>query len=329
MRRPVGVIVAGILLGIVALFGILSEIATLGIFIFSHSPVIPKIPGMRGVMISVTAVELAFFVFCAWTAVALFMLRPWARVAAIAIAGLFTFFSAIMGLGVLLGRHYAAMLPPGPASANVDTVMVVLALCCFVFSAISIWWFIYFNFSQVRRAFAGPQAATFDTGAMGTTEVIAAPAQTGTSGWRVVIIGWACLMLLSSLYLLSVFWTHLPMFLFGAILSGPAADLFVVAMCAVEIYMGIGLLRKWRPAWYLSLLFQVYILGYSAEFLLPGVRARFMVYMQDIMERTSSGVVPPLDFMGSTMALAFGIGVIIAFLLIWALIARREDYLHA
>ncbi|MGA7886433.1 MAG: hypothetical protein WCA44_11880 [Acidobacteriaceae bacterium] len=329
MRRPAGVIIAAVLLGIVALFGILGEALALGVAIFSHSPVIPKIPGVRAVMISSTAVELAFFVFCAWTVVGLFRMRPWSRIAAIVIASLFAFFSACMGVGVLLVRQYASMLPPGPASASVNTGITVMGACCFLYSAISIWWIVYFNFASVRGAFAGTPAVTAAAGPDGTTAIIAAQPASGTPGWRIVIIVWACMMLLGSVYLVAVVWTGIPMFFFGAILTGAAAKAGYIVMCAVEIYLGIGLLRKWKAAWYVALLFQVYVIAYSAELLLPGVRARFLGFMQVMMERSSGGLVYPPSFTNSIVFFSFGFGAILAVVLIWALIARKEDYLHA
>lgn len=330
MRKPVGVIIAGVLLGVFALFGILGELLSLGIFIFSHSPVIPKIPGVRAMMISFTALELAFFIFCAWTVVGLFRLRPWARVAAIVIAGLNAFFAAATGFGVLMARHYAAMLPPGPASANVDTVLVGVAVFGFLMALISIWWIVYFCLSSVRRAFAGTPALTAAAGAYGTTEIVAAQPKPPISGWRVVIIVWACLLLFSVVSLPMVLWMGTPMFFFGAILSGWAVRAFLLVTWAIEIYMAIGLLRKWKAAWYVALLFQVYAIGYSAEFLLPGVRARFGGYMQDVMARSSAGLVGPNPFMSTRIiGWSMGFGLIVVFVLIWALIARRQDYLHA
>lgn len=328
MRRPAGVIVAAILLGIIALFGILSEVFALGIVILSHSPVMPKIAGVRAMMIGITSLELAFFVFCAWTVVGLFRLRPWARIAAIVIAGLHAFFSTIMGFAVLLGRHYAAMLPPGPESGNVDTAMVVMALGFFLFSAISIWWLVYFNLGTVRRAFAGTKALTYEEGAAGTMETPAAPAAPSLSGWRIVIIVWACLMLLAALYLPWVLWLGMPMFFFGAVLSGAAGKAAFFVMWVVEIYLGIGLLRKWKPAWYVALLFQVYTICYSVGFLLPGVRARFAVYLQDFAARSSPGLDSQLPFMNTMLYFTFGFGLIVALVLTWALIARKADYLH-
>lgn len=326
MRRPAGVIIAAILLGIVALFGILGEALALGVAIFSHSPVIPKIPGVRAMMISFTALELAFFVFCAWTVVGLFRMRPWSRVAAIVIAGVMTFFTACGGLGMFLARHYAAMLPPGPASANVDTAMVGMALFCFLFSLISIWWIVYFSLSSTRRAFAGAQAV--GVGADGTTGIVRPASR--TSGWRIVIIVWACLMLCSIFSLPWLLWTGMPMYLFGAMLSGSAGMVAVIVLWAVEVYLAVGLLRKWKAAWYLGLVFQVFVIANSATVMIPGARMRLLDAMQEIVVRSSGGLVTAEPFMNGTyLVFGFGSGVIMALVLVWALIARKDDYLHA
>ncbi len=330
MRRPVSVIIAGTFLGIIALFGIAIELLALGFSIFSHSPVIPKLPGVRAMMIGVTGFELGFFVFCAWTVVGLFRLRNWARVSAVVIAGVLAFFSALLGVGILLGRHYAAMLPPGPASENVDTALVGVALFCFLFSLISIWWLVCFNLSFVRTAFAGSQrlaAGTGQAGMIGTTGMTPEPRM---PGWRIVIVVWAWLILVSILTLPVVLWMGTPMFFFGAILRGWIGTLTVLVIWAAEIYMAIGLLRKWKPAWYLALFFQIYAIGYFAAFLLPGVRARFLVYMEEVIERSSQGLASPAAFMNTTFfGFCLGFGLILVLVLTWALIQRREDYLHA
>ncbi len=327
MRRPVGVILAAVLLGIVALFGILGAALALGVSIFSHNPVIPKLPEVRAVMIGTTTIELGFFLFCGWTVTGLFRLRRWARTAAIVIAGIVAFFSAMTGIGVLMAGKYAAMLPPGPAAGNVQTVLVGFAVFSFVVAAISLWWLTYFNLAGVRAAFAGLQELAAGAGATETTAALPEP---GTPGWRIVIMIWAWLILISILYLPFLLWRGMPMFFFGAILRGWAGTTALLITWAIEIYMAIGLLRKWKPAWYVALIFQIYAIGYSATFMLPGVRARFFEYMQEVMTRSSEGLASPAAFLSTNFfGFCLGMGLILVLILIWALIQRREDYLGA
>jgi len=330
MRRPVGVVVAGILLGMIALFGILMELAELGIFIFSHSPVIPKLPALRAGMIGFTGLQLAFFIFCAWTVVDLFRLRNWARVAAVAIAGVLAFFSAATGVVILLGRQYAALLPPGPGSGDVAAALVGFATFCFAISAISIWWIIYLNLAGVRGAFSRTQAPAAGAAPTETVGAATMVQPRGTPGWRIVIMIWCWMILLSVITLPMVLWMGTPIFLFGAILRGWAGTATMLALWVVEIYMAIGLLRKWKAAWYVALFFQIYAVGYAATFLLPGVRAHFSAYLREAMERSSQGLAWPAPIMStSLLTFGLGLGIIVVLVLTWALIQRRDDYLSA
>jgi hypothetical protein len=326
MRRPVGVVLAAIVLGAIALLGILFAGAGVVASIFVHSPVIPKLPGLRAVMIGSTALELSFFVFCAWTAVALVRLRPWARIAVLIVGGLVFFFSACGGFGMLLARHYAALLPAGPGAADAQMVLMGMVAFFFLLSLVGVWWLIYFNLGSVRAAFAGPRAMAAG-GAPG--DPAAVPAR--TSGWRIVIMVWAWLMLVSVLYLPIILWMRTPLFLFGAVLRGWAETLTMLGLWAVNIYMGLGLLRKWKPAWYLALAFQIYCIAFFASLLLPKVQQQFFGYEQESMRRWSMGAAsqPGFAMISSRwfMGFEFALCLIVVFVLTWALIRRRADYL--
>lgn len=330
MRRPAGVTVAAILLGILALFGIVAEGAGLVASIFVHNPAMPQVPGVRATMIGATALELGFFVFCAWTVVGLVRLRSWARVGVLIISGLLCFFCAVGGIGILLARYYVAPLQSGPNSAVAQAVLVGIALFCFLLSLIGVWWLVYFNRESVRRAFAAAPILTQGAGPAGTIGMAAVPAEPRMPGWRIVIMVWSWLILVSVLYLPMALWMRTPMFFFGTILRGWSGTVVLLVFWAVEIYMAVGLLRRWKPAWYVALFFQIYAVGYSATFLLPGVRGRFLAYIQELMERSYQGMAAPTVFLSARLiGFGFSLGLVLIAVLTWALIQRRDDYLGA
>lgn len=151
MRRPAGVVLAAVLLGIVAVFGILCTAPGVVFAIFTHNPVLPS--AFRPYVVFTSAIGLCFFLWCAWTVIDLFRMRGWARISAAVIGILVAIFSAAAGGGVLAARRYAPVLPAGVSNVNVSSIMVYVAIAYFVLAAIGIWWAIYFNLAPVRAAF--------------------------------------------------------------------------------------------------------------------------------------------------------------------------------
>lgn len=333
MRRPVGIILAAIVLGLIALFGTLLEGTALAVSIFSHSPVIPKVPLVRAIMIGSNAMALCFFLFCIWTVVGLLRMRGWSRIAILVIGGLVLAFSSVAGAGTLFARRYADLIPQAHSAGIVQTVLVGIAVFYFLVATIGLWWLIYFNLKSVRGAFVSARATLGGLETAGDWTGPAVVQAPGTPGWRIVIMVWAWLMLASLLYLPVLLWMRLPMFFFGAVLRGWVGTLFILALWAVEIYVAVGLLRKWKPAWYLAMLLQLYGIGYCAAFLIPSVRHSFLAYQAQVLDRFTQGIVSPIssDLMGSSgfLGLIMGAGTILILVLIWALIRRREDYLAA
>ena len=332
MRRPAGVIIAAVVLGLMTLLGILgSLLALIGSFVM-HPPV--NVPGFRVVMVGSVFVGLFFFVYCAWTVVDLFRMRRWARVSAVVIGGLLFAFSALAGVGMLAARHLAPMIPsPGPTPVNVAAIFVLMALFYFFVSLIGLWWVVYFCLPSVRAAFNASHLMVTNPDILppGGAMVIPVTAP-ATPGWRIVIVVWACLMLMCSLVLPITLAMRAPLFLFGAILSGRAEVAVLVAMAVLWIYMGIGLILKWKPAWYVALFWQIYSFAYTLTFLIPGMWGKFIAYQEQLAARWS----PPDGgqqamitsiYHGPFMVFCFLVGVAIVAVVTVALFQRKEDYL--
>jgi hypothetical protein len=126
---------------------------------------------------------------------------------------------------------------------------------------------------------------------------------------------------------------HTPLFLFGAVIGGSAEAVVVALMAGLWLVMAIGLIRKWKVAWYLGLFWQIYTFVFFLAFLIPGMLGRFIAYEEDAMSRWSppgaAGMMPSVGFFGPIMAISFGLGLVIVIVFTVALFKRKEDYLGA
>lgn len=322
MRRPPGVVVAAVILGLIALFGIFGEVLILGITIFVHAPVIPSLPAARATLLVTNTAVLCFFLFCEWTVAGLFRMRRWARVAVLIIGGLMFCISAVLCVGMTLVHVPPLPVTRGPSPVSLHTVFLAMATFYGLLSLVGAWWLVYFNLGPVRAAFraADPRLRAGETVGPGS----ATPAS------RMVIVVWACLMLAGSLFFPWALWMHLPVFLFGGVLRGAAAAGTLAGLLIVQVFLGIGLLQKWKAAWYVGLASLAYWVAHALSFLLPGAWARFGAYQRELAARWGAGA-----HFGHTalamnqrplMAMGLGMGTAIVLVLAWALVRRRGDY---
>ncbi len=354
MRRPAGVIIAAVILGLMAVGGIFGGLVSVGVSIFMQMPTNAAMPGERGVMIATTGLMLCFFLFCAWTVVGLLQMRVWARYSILVLGGLLFLVSAVACIAMIFMRNVIPMPPTAaPSPVNFQGLFIGFLLAFYgSFSLVGAWWLVYFNLAPVRAAFSGAGTPAGLEGAavsrvempgavvgdVRTAAPVAVAPKAAVPGWRIVIIVWACLLLFSIVGLPMMLVLHPPLFLFGAILRGSAAMTWSLVFVALQIYLGVGLLKKWRAAWYLGVVWQIYTIAFYLAFLVPGVWTRFMAYEQEVMGHWISGVSAPnvavvMSSMGPLMrvSMAFGgiVGVAIVVVLSVALIQRREDYLGA
>lgn len=328
MRRPVGVTAAAVILGIMALLGAGLMLLSLLFSLFVHSPLLAS--PLRPFVALGNALVLCFFLYCGWTVVDLFRMRRWARISAVVIGALVFLTSGVTVFGILAVRQFVPA-PPGTSPEDMMAVFMGLAAFYVLICLVGLWWVVYFNLRHVRAAFA-------DSGVMVTNPdilppggaVMLPPSGEGTPGWRIVIIVWAILVLFSALVMPVTALMHTPLFLFGAILTGPAETGTLLVLAAIEIYMGVGLLRKWKAAWYVALFWQIYCAVFFLSLTLSGVRSRFLAYDQQLMARWSStgGEAYPATLIpvGSFMAIGMILGGIFVIIVTIALIQRRDDY---
>jgi hypothetical protein len=160
MRKPAGVIAAAIMMGLMALLGILGVSLSLVVSIIIHNPV-NNMPGFRVIMVLANLLVLGFFLFCGWTVVGLFRMRRWARVSSIVIGALVCILSGLAGAAIFAARNFVPKLPPPPPGADPQTAMladlpiIIEAAVAFYFAValVGLWWAVYFSLPGVGRAF--------------------------------------------------------------------------------------------------------------------------------------------------------------------------------
>ena len=329
MRRPVGVIVAAVILGLMALMGTCAMLLSLAFAIFTRNPIIPN--AFRPFIILTQGFGLALSLFCAWTVVGLFRMRRWARITTIVLGAALFLIAVVSAVGIFMVRNFVPA-PPGSAPGTMSFIFFGIAAFYLFLSLIGAWWVVYFSLAHVRAAFSSAQIMVTNPDILPPGGAAMLPGSEGTPGWRVVIIVWACLMLVGVLSLPMLLVMHVPLFIYGMVLTGARALAALLILVAIEIYLGVGLLKKWRPAWYVALAWQIFAAGSFISFLIPGMMARFVAYQQQLITQWApASPVPPFAFTppASFMAILVIFSAAIIALFTIALFKRKADYLGA
>lgn len=200
------------------------------------------------------------------TAVGLLQLKNWARISTIIFSILVVAFGA---LGILTSMVFFLKPPPGN---DVDPRMFsILGAVSAVFAlaqiGVGIWWMVFFNRAGIKAQFlpqpfpypyAGqgatpyaidmPHSATPPPPGMATQEALASPSTppiavppTTARPLSISIIAW--FMLASCVFVPFSLFLHPPVALFLTILSGWQATAFMLISAALNVYVGIALLR--------------------------------------------------------------------------------------
>jgi len=164
IRRPVGVTLSAIVLGLAAaMLCLLAGFSVLGTFIVRHTPMTIEAPGvppspsfMLGVIAFSVVLYLALAIWAIVTVVGLFRMRNWARISIMVIGGGI----ALIGLfSTLVSAAMPAMMKSVPMPPNTDPAMMrgiflFMAIVWLVIASIGIWWLVYFALRRTREAFA-------------------------------------------------------------------------------------------------------------------------------------------------------------------------------
>jgi hypothetical protein len=319
MRRPAGVVTAGILLLLLGFFGLLMiALQVLGLTLARESQTALFPHGVQ-LLFAGDAVFAALCLLCGWIAVDLFRMRAWARYATILLGVLIACFSGMAAVIMLLLRNFVPLAATRVSPESMHGILTGVGLFYFAVGLLALWWVIYFNFAAVRTAFA--QAAALQPGGESSAET-----QPVIGLAQIVIWITAVFSILGSAFLVIMSWLGLPMFLLGWVAHGPAALLLELLWACLLLYSGFGLFRRWRGGWLLALGLQLYSLLAVLLLLVPGYAARMLAMSAEMQRRLSVGgftAAPSAPFLMATSAL----GGFLSLAIVIALVRRRHFYI--
>ena len=337
MKRPVGLILTAIVLGVVALVQ-LSTAAMMTVTGFMERNRIPNAPpGLPTVPSNfLFYFSIVFSLFMAliatWailTLVGLLRLSNAARISVLIIGGCMAGFgglSALASIGAMF--MHLPTTPPGPAHLQ-RLVFGIVGFFYALMTATGVWWLIYFSRASVRALFVRPAFAVYGYPLDATLPVPPLQKSGRFSNVPVLIAILACLVLVSALSCAILALTPFPAFFFGVIFSGFASHIIYLTMAIVTALIGYGLLRLDSRARIATIC--VLCLGpiNSVSLLLPSGRAQFNLYNQKVMEMFRFRGMPPTpmpDFGYSYVVMSSVMVVIFNAALFWILYRYRGDF---
>jgi hypothetical protein len=337
MKRPVGVILASIVLGLIAAAQLLfaALMAFSAYTIGHHGLGIYPPPGSAAATpppaVLIASISLAFSLFlvllAAWaivTIVGLVRLRNWARYSVLVIGGCMAALGLLSVCGIILVAAVSAQAAPTPGVPThvMQAIWLITALFYAAIAAVGIWWLTYFNLRSVKTFFTPNPYAPNAT-------LPPPPGFPNTPSTPTAIIVIACLFLLSTLGCLIALFLPFPAFLYGFILSGPIVKVIYIALGLLTAAIGIGLLRldnRARLATYGLIALGAINLCLLAT---PWYRAGFRSYNLQLTESLRPAWVPPTPpfvFSGPILALSAVFGLAVYAAILWLLHRHRAAF---
>jgi hypothetical protein len=190
-------------------------------------------------------------------------------------------------------------------------VHIVMAAFYFFLITIAVWWIYLFNKASVKQQFLGGfPAAGLPRRPLSITLV-------------------ACFLLISGVKSLVLMPLRMPASLLGFILTGWEASLFYLFYAAVQLWLGLGLL-KLKP-WSRTLAVYVFLFNIANALLfvlLPGRIERVVaISMSHVPPAMRAQAASRVAFSKLRMQAGFGTSVILNAIAIWFLITRRKAFI--
>ena len=248
MKRPVGVILTGILQILGSLLLLIISITTLLMpLILRRVPEPPTNPMTPALFAGLGAFYGVIAILGLLTAIGLFRLKRWSRYSTLIFAGV------LLGTGLFLAIVFAvAPIPTGDSAVHEATMArmrVVMATISLAFAALGGVWLFYFNRRNVSEAFSQADEGGLDS-------------KSGVliGGRRVpftiaIIGGYSLFAAICTLTSMVLFPSAL---IFGLFLAGKSAIPFMLFFIAVYAYIGVGLLKLWKSGRTVGILFNCY-----------------------------------------------------------------------
>lgn len=284
MKRSIGVTVIVVLSLLGSVFTLLLGFLMAWVLFRAPEASQSQFPGspafFKLMMSMVVLMYVAPAIWGIWTSVGLFRLKNWARLSIIAFAVLLILMSVS---GLLMSLVVPIPSPPtGAPDKSIETgVRLVIGGFASVLVSLGVWWVVFFNRRKVREQFVSPRPEPSSGGLPQTSESLYAPPLSATiprlrqRPLSITILAWF-LLLGCVLIPLNVL-MRAPAVFFTKVLTGYPAMLFYLAFAAIQLYIGIGLLRLKPTArivgiWYLAFGF----VNAAVFYLAPGGRTRML-----------------------------------------------------
>ena len=274
MKRPLGIILSAIVLGLAALGLLLitALMAVSSVFIF-HQPLTPATPHFFVyIMVAISVLHTALAVWAVLTVIGILRLRSWARYSILVIGGCLTAISLLSLFTVTITR---SMMPPQPGVDPHITQIVYLAFAFFyaLTAAIGIWWLVYFNRHPIRELFRNPVLlSAFSDNTAGNLK------RTPTA---IKILGY--FYLFGAVCLIPFIFLPFPALILGLIVPAKAAHFLYLVFAILAVLLGYGLLRLKESARLVAIALVIFGCVNTTLGLLPWYQNQFRQYMAQFM----------------------------------------------
>lgn len=332
--RPVGLVLAAMSLALMTCFWLM--VGGLGLFsgMFLHTPQIEQYPAIAAIQIASSLAILTICAFCVFTVVGLFRVKNWARISILILGGLLAFISLVSAIGYAVMAMSSLMDQPdtsGTSPIALKFIFLSMSSVSLVVMLIGVWWLVYFNLRRIRALFAtrATQVLPDPTVAMPMPVMtpVPIPAKRGRSVIETLMIGLAVLYVLGVAGFIFNAVLQVPIFFLGFIFRGTAAMVLMLAFSVLNLWVGIGLLRRMKAAWVGAFVINGLGLLSILGLVLPSVRARMAAYQQEVMRSMFHGALPavPLNqlLQGPVYVISALSGILTVGAVIWLLVLAK------
>ncbi len=277
MNRSIGVTVIAVLsmLGSLFAFAMGALMILVAVFLPNRDASMPMTPGAMRVMMGLaSAMYILPAIWGAITSIGLFRLKNWARISTI----VFSVLLAIMGLfGALTA--VVMLFVASPSSPDDRMAMMIGRIAVGIFSGlqlgIGIWWLVFFTRPMVKAQFVPIVPANETATASQNVQGQNAPLVKAGPRRPVSITVIACLLLAGAVLIPMNLIMRAPAILFTKMFFGWAAVVIFLAFSAIQLYLGIGLLRLRQSARLACIAYFVFgAANVLVFFAAPGAKAR-------------------------------------------------------
>jgi hypothetical protein len=301
MKRPVGVILSCVVLGLLAALQLLTAagMAFTGVLIKRGLPTpsgnTPTAPPPGFVVVAVLAMAFLSLLMAVWsiaTLIGLAGLRNWARYSVLVIGGCMAGFGTLAIFGVIVA---ATVMPQAAPTPNLPphTMQVILAFYGFLYAivvAIGVWWLVYFNQRKTKAYFLPQYAADhglyppaypgpYPPSYSGAPPLpYDPPAQSSRAPTAIIVL--ACFFLLGALSCLVIAVIPMPGFFIGLVIPRPGSIFLYLGFALISGLIGAGFLRTDNRARLLCYAYLAICLVNMLVMITPWGSARYAIYNQ-------------------------------------------------